>query len=359
MIAPKNILVTTTSSIGDLAVKQYIKPISAHIVAGTNFFSDFFASFSDVFGGRSETYQKQLSSLYNDAIERLKIAAYEIGANCIIGLQVDLDEISGKGKSMFMVTAIGTAVIVDDVKQKSQLIIQNEKFENVSIDRIKILKKKRQIITMADEGNLILDEETWEFIISNQLSEVFDLILLQLRNNTSFAEVRDSYYKKTVSFFDSLPEEKKIALLYESIMVEENESLALKLCAIIEDLQLLDLNRVTQILETGDFQKQKRGLRIITYDKLFYNKQDVDTLHSLIEIITIRFPERGVRLMKKQLLSSKEKEVWICECKNTIEIGKLCGNCKKDIYGFISTDVSPQLAILSIEEKISLVSVYL
>src|SRR5207249_5006597 len=86
MANPKEILVTTTSSCDGLTVKQYLKPISAHIVAGTNLFSDFLASFADVFGGRSQTYQKQLSSLYNESIERLKIAAFEIGANCIIGL---------------------------------------------------------------------------------------------------------------------------------------------------------------------------------------------------------------------------------------------------------------------------------
>jgi len=57
---PKDVLVTTTTSIDGLNVKQYIKPISAHVVAGTGFFSDFAASLSDVFGGRSQTYQRQL-----------------------------------------------------------------------------------------------------------------------------------------------------------------------------------------------------------------------------------------------------------------------------------------------------------
>src|SRR6476659_6915790 len=130
MMNPKDILVTTTSSVDGLKVKQYLKPIAAHIVAGTNLFSDFFASFSDVFGGRSQTYQKQLTSLYNEAIERLKITAYEIGANCIVGLSVDLDEISGKGKSMFMLTAIGTAVVLEETNKKELSKNITEKFEN-------------------------------------------------------------------------------------------------------------------------------------------------------------------------------------------------------------------------------------
>jgi uncharacterized protein YbjQ (UPF0145 family) len=123
-----NLLVTTTSSIEGMTIKQYIKPISAHVVAGTNFFSDFFASFSDVFGGRSQTYQRQLSSIYSEAIEILKQSAYELGANCILGLKVDLDEISGKGKSMFMITATGTAVRIENLNKNLDL----EKIQDVT-----------------------------------------------------------------------------------------------------------------------------------------------------------------------------------------------------------------------------------
>ena len=143
MANPKDILVITTSSVEGLKIKQYLKPISAHIVAGTNLFSDFLASFSDVFGGRSQSYQKQLTSLYNEATDRIKLAAYEIGANCVIGLNIDLDEISGKGKSMFMITALGTAVILEKEEfLKSSPGITAEKLENVALDKIDTLRLK-------------------------------------------------------------------------------------------------------------------------------------------------------------------------------------------------------------------------
>jgi len=122
MVNPKDVLVVTTSSVDGLKVKRYLKPVSAHIVAGTNLFNDFLGGLTDVFGGRSYTYQKQLRSLYEEAIERIKFAAYEIGANCIVGLNIDMDEISGKGKSMFMLTAVGTAVILEkEVAEKDTL----------------------------------------------------------------------------------------------------------------------------------------------------------------------------------------------------------------------------------------------
>ena len=51
MPAPKDILVVTTSSLDGIKIKKYIKPVSAHIVTGTNLFSDFMGGLSDVFGG--------------------------------------------------------------------------------------------------------------------------------------------------------------------------------------------------------------------------------------------------------------------------------------------------------------------
>lgn len=359
MTSAKNILVTTASLVQGTEIQQHLKPVSAHIVAGTNFFSDVFASFSDVFGGRSKSYQNQLSSLYNEAIEKLKLEAYELGANCIIGLSVDLDEISGKGKSMFMVTAIGSAVIINDINSLGKLNEANEKVENISLDKIKTLRQKREIIEQANSGKLNLDDETWNFITLNKVSEVFDFVLIELKKNIRFTETKDFFYKKTVDYLDSLPEEKKLSFLYDSVSKEDDEQLVLKLCSAIEELQLLDFNYIEKVLKNEDFQKQKRGLRMITYDKPFYNKQDIEKLNSLTEFIKIRFPEQGKRFMKKQLLSSKEKEVWTCDCNSTVETGKYCGNCKKDIYGFTSSEISPPQALENIEEKISLISGYI
>lgn len=261
MINLKDILVTTTSTVGGIQVKQYLKPISAHIVAGTNLFSDFFASFSDVFGGRSQTYQDQLALLYNEAIARLKISAYEIGANCIIGLHVDLDEISGKGKSMFMLTAMGTAVIIDESYRTSTISNSDEKLENVSIDKIMILRRKKEIIGLAKTGNLDLDEGVWEFITNNQVPEVYNYIILNFEKAISYSlnspDTLKKFYKPALAYFDALPERNKMDLIYGSIENTENESLLLKLFDVIGDLQLLDLDKANGLLSNNDFQKQK------------------------------------------------------------------------------------------------------
>jgi uncharacterized protein YbjQ (UPF0145 family) len=354
---PSNdILVLTTSSVGNLNVKRYLKPVSAHVVAGTNIFSDFLASFTDVFGGRSQTYQRQLISVYNDAIEGIKHAASEIGANCILGLKIDMDEISGKGKSMFMLTAVGTAVIIERDSDKENLL--EEQLTHIDIESVYTLKKKKAIIQQAKDNALHLNNDTWEFIINNGVHEVFSYAVTKLSHAMSDEMILsvENFYRMFIRYVNALPEDLKIDLLYESINTIESHPLVLKLCNVIKELNLFDAGRCIGLLQNSDFTTQKKGVRLATCDKLFYNKQDIEEMIVLCSYLENNFPQRGKLSTKKQLLSSKEKEIWVCECGKSNDAGDLCSGCGKDIYGFKVDDIKPQEAIDIIREKITLIS---
>jgi uncharacterized protein YbjQ (UPF0145 family) len=265
MANPKDILVITTSSVEGLKIKKYLRPVSAHIVAGTNLFSDFLGGLTDVFGGRSHTYQKQLTSLYNEAIERIKYAAYEIGSNCIIGLCIDMDEISGKGKSMFMLTAVGTAVIIEkEVAEKAIISKSDEKLENVGVDRINMLRSKRAIIEKAKSESLELNDDTWSFIITNQVDEVFPFLMKKLSGAILYDQTNpgatEKFCKQLVEYIDGLPEINKLDLLYNGIKNEQNEQVVSKLSEIVKELNLFEFNRIVEILKSNDFHIQKRGV---------------------------------------------------------------------------------------------------
>lgn len=100
-------IISTTHTIAGYKIERYLGLINANQVLGVNLISDFIASFSDVFGGRSGTYRERLDNLYNDIMNLLEQKAMSLGANAILGVHLDFDEISGKEKSMFMVTAYG------------------------------------------------------------------------------------------------------------------------------------------------------------------------------------------------------------------------------------------------------------
>lgn len=153
-------ILTSTNDIKDFKIAQYLGLINVNVVIGANFFSDFFASFTDVFGGYSNTYQSKLDEIYGDALRELQTKATNTGANAIIGVHFDFDEVSGKGKSMFMVTAYGTAVIIEPLVKEIKKTERYEVYErlyNLS------LFKEKGIITEeqyeAERSNLLLNYE--------------------------------------------------------------------------------------------------------------------------------------------------------------------------------------------------------
>ena len=361
MVTSKQILVVTTSSIEGLKIKKYLKPISAHVVAGTNVFSDFAASFTDFFGGRSNTYQNQLTSLYNDAIEQVKMAAFEIGANCVLGLTVDLDEISGKGKAMFMITVVGTAVVIDNLASDNDSNTEEDSVsDSVSFEKIQTLHRKRRIIEDSTKESWLLDDGIWEFITQNKIDEVFPRLIKKYR--FYIGDEKQAFYKRLITYINNLPEPKKVKLVYAELIAEKEESKIQELYKIISDLQLLDLKFIIDVLVNNEFADKKKALQVLALPKPFYNKDDVNDLLTIKQLIESEFTERAQRSTKKQLLSSKEKEIWTCECGevNDLESGEnKCYRCTRDLYGFKPEQINPRTAIAMIDNRIDLITHFL
>ena len=75
-----------------------------------NIFKDLFAGVRDIVGGRSEAVQKTMRDSRRTALYELKKEAYEVGANAVVGVDLDYSEFSGGGRSMLFKVANGTAV---------------------------------------------------------------------------------------------------------------------------------------------------------------------------------------------------------------------------------------------------------
>jgi uncharacterized protein YbjQ (UPF0145 family) len=150
-------LLVTTNNVEGYKVVKYISPVTANVVIGTNIINDLFAGFSDFFGGRSNTYQDRFSEMYDLAIEELREEGKKKGANCILGVKIDLDQISGKGMQMFMLNAIGTAVIIKTEEEYIE-IKNNEKKEAEN----KMKKEKGQREKIKNLKDLFNDENIME-----------------------------------------------------------------------------------------------------------------------------------------------------------------------------------------------------
>ncbi len=108
----KIMITTTTPSIKGHNIIEYKKIVFGEVISGVNFISDALARLRDFVGGRSQTYEDELIDAREQAIEEMEDRARELGANAIVGVDIDY-EILGQNNSMLMVTASGTAVVID------------------------------------------------------------------------------------------------------------------------------------------------------------------------------------------------------------------------------------------------------
>ena len=106
----ETILLTTETSSG-LEILERIDIITAECAYGMNMFKDLFASARDFFGGRSEAVQKTMRDARKTVLYELRREAASLGANAVVGVDLDYVELSGAG-NMVMLVASGTAVKV-------------------------------------------------------------------------------------------------------------------------------------------------------------------------------------------------------------------------------------------------------
>ena len=102
-------IITTTQSVEGKAIAKYYGVIAGEAIMGVNVFKDLFANVRDIVGGRSGAYEKELENARAVALEELTGKAREMGADAVVGVDIDY-EVIGKNGSMLMVAASGTAV---------------------------------------------------------------------------------------------------------------------------------------------------------------------------------------------------------------------------------------------------------
>lgn len=105
-----SVILTTAPYVEGHAVEETLAIITSETVFGMNLLRDLFAGVTDVIGGRSKASQKVLADARKICLSELKAEAVALGANAVIAVDLNYNEISGSGKSMLFLVASGTAV---------------------------------------------------------------------------------------------------------------------------------------------------------------------------------------------------------------------------------------------------------
>ncbi len=102
-------LISTTAGIAGHTIIEHKGLVLSQVTAGRHVGKDVLAGMRDVFGGRSKSLEKDLEASRRAALSELASEAGKIGANAVVGMRLDMENVSG---SMLLFVGQGTAVVV-------------------------------------------------------------------------------------------------------------------------------------------------------------------------------------------------------------------------------------------------------
>ena len=102
-------IITTTPTLEGKPIKEYLGIVTGEAILGAHLVKDIFATITDIVGGRSAAYEKELSKARQIALKEMQENAQNLGANAVVGVDLDYEMVR---QGMLMVSVSGTAVKV-------------------------------------------------------------------------------------------------------------------------------------------------------------------------------------------------------------------------------------------------------
>ena len=323
-------IITVTNNIEGCPIEKYFDPICSNVVIGTNIFSDLTASLSDIFGGFSGTYQNKLETIYEKATASLKEKAVDLGANAIIGFSVDFDEISGGGKSMFMISASGTACIIKHAKKEEET---RETSVGILSQRALDLELRRRFIikSISEETTLTsnIEPEWMEFLYEHPQKEILEKLLDKfVAIKTAGVSYNDTLFFIT-KYISSLPKEDVIDIIYSKAKENSIIKTLIKNCDLFSPLHVLSLAK----------ENHKSALFLLDANADYYQNEDLRIMKEILNIYDT-LPNTGkVELVKGGFLS-KDEEKFICEHGHASNSdSEFCSVCGVNVKGLTTNQV--------------------
>lgn len=163
--------------------------------------------------------------------------------------------------------------------------------------------------------------------------------------------------KNLIEYFALIEPSISISALYGKLNSELRLNIRNAIQDIITETYLIDYKEIIQLLKTDDFSIQKSVLKLCEHQKASYEFSDIEDIKNVIEILKIKFLKRGEETVKKGKFSSKEHQIWICECgKENPDNIEYCKKCHNDIYGFNQVDSKPKNVIDLLERKVEILN---
>jgi uncharacterized protein YbjQ (UPF0145 family) len=334
------VLITTSQTVEGFELVRHIDIVSAQVVQGAGLVSEFFAGFTDVFGGRSRAFQNQLDIAKDGVIELLREKVKRIGGNALIGFRIDFEEISGKNTQMFMVSASGMAVSI----AKSSASPEREDVGpngSVSASEVEYRITLKDYIDRINEKTLQPSDDFWRFLIQSRDPKfarwAFDYLSKRWMPG-GFQSYE--YTTNKVMAFDYLvgiDPETLCDLIHLEIGEKSSWGTVLEFA---KQNGIVDFARCKEWLCKEDIGVHKRAITLLQITKAVYTQADVIEMESLCGLIEGQLIKERTFLEVKKMIGTKE--VWVCpSCsKHVAATNSLCQECGSDGEGFFNNEMN-------------------
>lgn len=341
-------IVTTTSSIDGWTIEKYCGVVTHQIVIGANIFRDVFSSFRDIFGGVARGYQRDLQNMEEIAVDNLRNKASKLGGNIILGLRLDFDEVSGGGKSMFMLSASGTAVLGKSEKEQSTA----EHTEMIPFERLDyeierdLLNKK-----VFSEPYSIQSPNDIEELLKYKIETLDKVILFMQENSAYFDESKELL----TQYLQNISNESINKFLLSGLFLSIRKDTFYKFISLLSLTDWFNYEVIKSLLKTNNPKAHLRVLYLLEFQNNYFSKNDITELNQLIELIITAYKNYPIIQTTKGMLG-KEKKEWVClNCgiNNSIELS-ICDKfeCQANVYGIPKNQISPESIMQSLLIKI-------
>lgn len=330
-----NPIITTTESVQGAAVTRYIDVIRTTRVVNTDL------SLSDIFSGASQKFRSQLDEIFDKALLDLRLKAIALGADAIIGLHTDFEEIFGKGRTKFVVSLVGTAVQLDHPAPLSDSGDGN----TVSVRTLRrqqlLIRFRRQL----EQPDYAPNEAEWNDILNYSLFELTPLIYhrylhaFEPVSNLPLPE-KNLLIDNFIPFLKSMPYEEAAEVVYADLDTDPYCSSDL-----IAKCRLFHPQRICEILQPAN---KHTVISLLDADKENYTVQDLDDMRRIVHFLD-NLPDTGHYEEGRGNLFGKTGTILVCERGHSspVELGGHCtekldyglGICNLNVKGITEAEI--------------------
>jgi len=291
-------LITTNDYFQNKEIEAYLGQVNEQIVIGANIFRDVFASFRDVFGGQTKGYKKELDKLKQAAILGLERETKKLNGNGIIAFNMDIDEISGGGKSMFMVNVYGTAVRFKVTEGKETDVLVDG---HISSELINYEMNRKKIQNQLKDGKRPFIDVKIELLIEYKVFGIFG-------KGFNYNNLHEKN-SQIIRYLELIPQDEIEFILLTSVQYLDVDIWENMLSALMKR-GWFNTEVILKLLSDENPIRRYRGLHLCAIQKSHYEKEDVLRFSKVANFLENQFNTEIAKTVEEGTF--KNKVFWKC-----------------------------------------------